>query len=142
MAITMKPVADIQKKYAQRAQAAAPDYQSGVMNPKADWATNAKAAEPAYQAGVQDAISRGAYGKGVNKAGTQKQQQKASTLGAQRYGPGVAAGAADYATGVTPYLDTLQRIALPQRGRRGDPANVERVRAIANALHAQKTGQS
>ena len=142
MALTIKPVADIQKKYAQRAQAAAPDYQAGVQNPKADWATNAKAAEPAYQAGVQDAISRGAYGKGVNKAGTQKQQQKAATLGAQRYGPGVAAGAGDYATGVGPYLDTLQRIALPQRGRRGDPANVERVRTIANALHAQKTGQS
>jgi len=142
MAITIKPVADVAKKYAQRAQAASPEYQAGVQNPKADWATNSKLAEPAYQAGVQDSISRGAYGKGVTKAGTAKQQAKASTLGVQRYGPGVAAGATDYANGVSPYLETLQRIALPQRGRRGDPANVQRVQAIASALHAQKTGQS
>ena len=142
MGIQTKSIDVITKKYAQRAQAASPDYLAGVQNPKADWATNAKAAEPAYQAGVQDAITRGAYGKGVVKVGTAKQQQKASTLGAQRYSPGVAAGAADYATGVQPYLDTLNRISLPQRGRRGDPANVERVRTIANVLHSQKTGQS
>jgi len=140
VAIKTKPIADVAQKWANRASAAAPDYQKGVQAPSKDWATEAKAAEQAYQAGVQDAVGRGAFGKGVTKAGSEKWQRKALAVGPARYGQGVTAGTPDYNAGEGPYLDALGRISLPTRGKRGDPANIERVRTIATALHSQKTG--
>jgi hypothetical protein len=138
--IKTKPIADVATKWASRASAASPDYQKGIQAPSKDWATEAKAAEPAYQAGVQDAVSRGAFGKGVTKAGSEKWSRKALAVGPARYGPGVSAATADFTADFGPYLDALGRISLPTRGKRGDPANIERVRTIATALHSQKTG--
>jgi len=140
MAIKTKPIADVAAKWASRASAASPDYQKGIQAPSKDWATEAKAAEAAYQAGVQDSISRGAFGKGVSRAGSEKWSRKAIAVGPARYGPGVTAAQPDYTSDFGPYLDALGRIALPTRGKRGDPANIERVRTIATALHSQKTG--
>jgi hypothetical protein len=142
MAINTKPIADVAAKWSNRASAAAPDYQKGIQAPTKSWADQAKAAEPAYQAGVQDAIGRNAYGKGVAKAGDAKWQRKAQAVGPARYGQGVQAATQDFAGNFGPYLDALGRIQLPTRGKRGDPANIERVRTIATALHSQKTGQS
>jgi len=140
MAIKLKSIGDIASKWTKRASAAAPEYQAGVQAPSKDWATEAKAAEPAYQAGVQDAIGRGAFGKGVGKVGSEKWSRKALAVGPARYGQGVTAGQTDYSGNFAPYRDALERVSLPQRGRKGDPANIERVRQIATALHSQKTG--
>lgn len=142
MGIKLKPIADIATKFVRRASAAGPDYEAGIRAPKADWATEAKAAEAAFEAGIQDAVSRKAFGKGVSKAGSEKWSRKALAVGPARFGPGVAAALQDYTTEFSPYRDALERVALPARGRRGDPANIERVRTIATALHSQKTGQS
>jgi hypothetical protein len=142
MAIKTKSIADVAIKWTQRASAAAPDYNKGIAAPSKDWATETKAAEGAYQAGVQDAISRSAFGKGVSKAGSEKWSRKALAVGPARYGQGVTAAQQDYTADFGPYLDALGRIVLPPRGKRGDPANIERVRTIATALHSQKTGQS
>lgn len=142
MAIKLKPIADVAAKWARRASAAGPDYEAGIRAPKEDWATAAKNAEAAFEAGIQDAISRKAFGKGVSKAGTEKWSRKALAVGPARYGPGVTAAQPDYASEFGPFRDALERIVLPARGRRGDPANIERVRTIATALHSQKTGGS
>jgi hypothetical protein len=142
MAIKTKSIADVATKWASRASAASPDYQRGIQAPSKDWGSEAKAAEPAYQAGVQDAMSRGAFGKGVSRAGTEKWQRKSLAVGPSRYGPGVTAATSDFTADFGPYLDALGRISLPARGKRGDPANIERVRTIATALHSQKTGQA
>jgi hypothetical protein len=142
MDIKLKSVADIATKWAKRAAAAAPDYQAGIQAPKVDWAQATKAADGAYQAGVQDSISRGAFSKGVTKAGTEKWSRKSIAVGPSRYGTGVNAAQTDYSSNFAPYVDALQRVSLPARGRRGDPANIERVRQIATALHSQKTGGS
>ncbi len=142
MAIKTKAIADVSTKWAQRASAASPDYQRGISAPGKDWATETKASEGAYQAGVQDAVGRGAFGKGVSKAGSEKWSRKSLAVGPARYGPGVTAATSDFAAEFGPYNDALGRIALPARGKRGDPANIERVRTIATALHSQKTGQS
>ena len=140
MVIKLKPIADVATKWARRSSAAGPDYEAGIKNPKADWATETKNAEGAFEAGIQDAVSRKAFSKGVNKAGSEKWARKAVAVGPARYGPGVNAAQSDYSNEFGPYRDTLERVSLPQRGRKGDPANIERVRAIATALHSQKTG--
>jgi hypothetical protein len=142
MAIKTKPIADVATKWVNRASAAAPEYQKGLSAPSKDWATETKASETAYNAGVQDAIGRNAFGKGVAKAGSEKWSRKALAVGPARYGSGVTAAQPDYTSDFGPYLDALGRISLPARGKRGDPANIERVRTIATALHSQKTGTS
>ena len=138
--LKLKPISEIASKWARRASAAGPDYEAGVRSPKVDWATATAAADTAYQAGVQDAIGRGAFAKGVREAGTEKWSRKTLEVGPGRYPTGVNAGAPDFTAAFGPYRDALERIALPPRGRRGDPANIERVRTIADALHGQKVG--
>jgi hypothetical protein len=46
----------------------------------------------------------------------------------------------DYQEGVQPYLDTIAATVLPPRFPKGDPRNLERVKAITTALRKRKTG--
>lgn len=126
------------EKWVRAAQAKTQDYSEGVQAPRADWATATKAAAGAYKQGVQDAIGKGRFEKGVAAAGTQKQMRKALEVGAPRYAQGVAAAQGEYQSGVQPYLDVIKNTALPPRGPKGSPGNIERVRVIATALRAKK----
>lgn len=140
-AIKLKSAQEIAEKWKQRAAAASGDYGKGISAPRKDWATETQAAQGAFEQGIQAAIGRKSFARGVAKAGTAKQQAKALAVGVQRYAPGVTAGAGDFATNVSPYLDTLGRISLPARGAKGDPGNLARVQAVADALHQQKVNQ-
>ena len=91
---------------------------------------------------VQAAISRGAYQKGVAKAGDAKWAAKASGKGSQRFSQGVSDAQQEYANGVAPYLQTIEATALPPRGPKGDPKNIERVITLNNALRAKKLASS
>jgi hypothetical protein len=136
----VKSIADVSAKWAKRAGAATPEYEAGLGNPKADWAAATQAANAAYQSGVQEAIGRGAFPKGVREAGSEKWSRKALAVGKVRYGPGVTAGLSDYTAGEGPYLDALGRISYPAKGNKGAAQNIERVRAVMDAMRAQKTG--
>jgi hypothetical protein len=137
----VKPVSQASDKWVRRAGQAAPDYQKGVQNPRTSWAEATVAAADAQAAGVQNAISNGSFEKGVSAAGNAKWQRKASTVGAQRFGPGVAAAKGDYESGFAPYAAVIQGVTLAPRGAKGDPRNYERVTAIGNALHDAKQGK-
>src|SRR3990170_673976 len=121
-------------KWARVTPARSEDYKLGIQSPRTSWATASKAGEERFKAGVQEAINRGAYGKGVSAAGDQRWQQKALAKGPTRFAEGVAIGAPDYAAGVAPYLDTIAATTLPPRFAKGDPRNIERTRVIAMAL--------
>ena len=116
-------------------------YIDGVQNPRADWATATKAAESNWKAGTTKAAADGSFGKGVQRAGTSKQQNNALSKGAQRFAQGVAVAQTDYAEGVAPYLDVLERTTLPPRGPKGDPNNIKRVSTVTTALHAAKNAR-
>lgn len=141
-ALKLKAMSEIADKWRRRAGAASADYEAGIKSPKEDWASETIAAESAYEAGVTDAIGRKAFGKGVREAGSEKWSRKALAVGPARYTQGVSISEPDYSAGFGPYRDAIERIVLPARGRRGDPANIERVRAIADALHGQKVGRA
>ena len=125
-------------KWRERAANASGDYADGVQNPRRDWESATKAAEPAYKAGVTAAANAGRFGKGVTKAGNQKQVNNSLSKGVQRFAQGVAGATTDYAEGVAPFLAVIERTNLPPRGPKGDPANIRRVEAIATALHQAK----
>jgi len=114
------------------------DYRVGVENPRKSWAGATAAAESAYEAGVTSAIAKKRFGKGVKAAGDAKWQKGAVEKGTSRWGPGVTIAESDYSAGLGPYRDAIAHCTLPPRYARRDPRNLERVKAIVNALTAAK----
>ena len=138
MAISVTDAGTAAAKYVQRAQSAAPDYQKGVQGAGASWQANSVAANEAYVQGVQQAASQGRYAKGVTAAGGAKYEQKAATVGAQRYPQGVAGAGPAWQQNTAPYLSTISALTLPPRRPKGDPANIARVQMVTDALRKKK----
>ncbi len=142
MPIQIKPLEKVLAKYKQNASAAGGSYTDGVNFPKRDQAEAAIAAKDAFAQGVQEAIAQDRFAKGVAAAGSAKWKEKATGVGAQRFAPGITAGANDFAKGVAPYLDALRNVTLPVRMPKGNEANLERVRTVNTALRATKLSRS
>jgi hypothetical protein len=140
MAKKVKNVADAATKFGNRAAAAGGDYKTGVMNAGQTWSDQTMIAGDTYSAGVQAAIGRGAFQKGVAKAGAQKYQTNAAGKGANHYPEGVRGGVSAYQANSAPYFDTLASIVYPPRRPRGDPANQARSIVVQTALHTKRVG--
>lgn len=135
-----KDIGSIATKFVQRAQAAAPDYKTGVQGAGATWEQNAGAAEQSYEAGVQQSITNKKYSKGIQGKGG-KYSTNAVNLGSQRYGPGVANAQQAYQTGMQPVISALQGINLPAKSFRGSPANMQRANVVASTLAAMRANK-
>ncbi|MBA7620832.1 hypothetical protein ES703_28187 [subsurface metagenome] len=131
-------VAEIAEKWGRVTPMRVPDYQAGVERPRRDWETETIAAAEAYEMGITAAMADNRFQGGVRRAGTEKWRRKTLEKGPGRWAEGVRVSEVDYAAGFEPYRDEIARIVLPPRGPRGDPRNIERVRIIAEALHALK----
>lgn len=138
----IKPLDKTTDKWRRRAEVSAPEYEDGVRNPRTSWARAAIEAFEAYKAGVQAAITAGSYKKGVHRAGDTKWQERAISLGVRRWPEGIAASGPAYSEGFSPYHSALAALRLPPRYARGDPRNLDRVKAIAETLHKLKTGEA
>jgi len=138
MPIKMRPLDKIGEWWRSGATAAGPKYAEGLTMPRQPWSQGAVGAKDAWRQGVTDAAGRDAYAKGVVKAGDAKWLKKASELGARRYPEGVGVALDDYKAGWAPFYDVLSKVELPPRKARGDPANIERVRTIVQALRGKK----
>ncbi len=136
----IKTTAAIQEKWGRVTPTRTDDYQTGIKNPKRDWAQAASAAKASWAGGVQAAVSNDSFAKGVNKSGTANWQAKATAKGPSRFAEGVAMAAGDYGTAFAPYADTIKATTLPPRYPRGDIRNLDRVKVIATALRKKKTG--
>ena len=136
----VKSAAEIARKWARVTPERTQDYEEGVRNPLRDWETETLEAEPRYEAGIKEAIARKAFSKGVRKAGTDKQRSKSITKGIPRWPEGVRGAEEDMKTGMEPVVKVLEGLTLPPRFATGDPRNIERVKAVQQALHKLKTG--
>ncbi|RLC82192.1 MAG: hypothetical protein DRJ03_19370 [Chloroflexi bacterium] len=136
----VRPISQIAEKWARVTPGRAGDYRSGIEAPKKDWAEEAVRAEDRYKRGVTEAANRGRYGKGVSEAGTGKWKARALAKGPSRFAEGVAIARPDYERGFAPYREVIEATELPPRGPKGDPTNIQRVAAIAAALHNKKVG--
>jgi hypothetical protein len=139
MAIAVKDISAIAKKFVARAGVAAGDYTAGVNGTTKDQAALAIAAKDSWAAGVQAAVQNGSYVRGLTKSGTAKWKANAAGIGASRYAPGVANAQQAYVTGFGPYLTVLQNLTLSQRYPRGDPRNTQRVIDVNTALNKART---
>ncbi len=126
------------ERWKSRAAAASQTYVDGVNNPRRDWAEATAAAEANYAQGIQSAVSKKSFSKGVKRVGSEKQKRGVTEKGATRFAQGVQLGDANYQTGIAPYIQELESKTLPPRGPKGSPANLERVRAVNDALFKKK----
>lgn len=130
----IRSIEKIAKKWATVTPGRSEDYRAGVESPRKDWETATAAAEDSYQAGVTQAIAEKRFGKGVRAAGTDKWQRGAIDKGTMRWGPGVAMAEAQYSAGFGPIRDAIERVTLPPRYARRDPRNLNRVKAVVDAV--------
>lgn len=130
----VKPIAEAQEKFKARAAAAREDYKRGVQGAGQRWAEGAAASEEAWRAGTQEAIAQGRFARGVRAAGAAKYQERAATLGPERFASGVAAGAPEWGRNFAPFAQALQGQALAPRGMRGSDQNAQRAVEVARLM--------
>ena len=125
-------------RYVQRASLSGEAYSTGVSSPRADWADATAASEETWKQGVQQAVAKKSFSSGVRRVGTSKWRSRALAVGRDRFVEGVTNAEAAYSSGVKPYLEVIEKTELPTRYPKGDPRNLNRVKAISEALHNKK----
>ena len=134
----IKTLDAIVEKYTRVTPGRSRDFQLGVENPRRDWMDATLAAEDTWERAMQEAIADRRHERGVRRAGTRKWQENTISKGVSRWSQGVGMAGGSYREGFAPYRDLIESIDLPPRGPRGSPENLERVRIIAEQLHALK----
>lgn len=130
----IRPIDQIARKWATVTPQRTADFEFGIRNPRADWQSKTAAASDAWKVGVTNAANNDLFKKGVNRAGTAAWQEGAISKGIPRWGPGVALAEDKYASGFAPFREAISRVTLPPRFARRDPRNLDRVKAIVDAL--------
>ncbi len=129
--------AEIARRYVQFGPARAPRFEDGVRNPKKDWAKMTADAEGNYEEGVKKAIGRKAFGTGVKKAGTEKQQSQ-TIKNIHRWAEGIQNAEGVMASAMEGVVRVLRATTLPKRWPKGDSRNYDRVKAVGDALRKAK----
>lgn len=132
----VKPLERIVRKWIERAGVAGAEYAAGVAAPRTPWAGAAVAAGPLFRAAVTEAAARGAFEAGVQAAGEQKWQSRATKLGPGRFAEGVAVAEPDFRNGFGPIRQAIEATTLPTKGPKGSPQNVQRFTVQRDALIA------
>jgi len=136
----IKSLSAISEKWARVTPQRQDDYKNGVSNPKRDWAEETKAAKENWKAGIDAAASKDMFSKGVEAAGTGKWKEKTLKKGPARFAEGVYMAQGDYEKGFAPFREAIASTDLGPRYPKRDPRNLNRVKAIVDALVAKKLG--
>lgn len=137
----IKPLDQIAAKWARVTPLRTDDYRAGVSAPRRDWAQATAGAKQAWSEGVQQAIRNDAFSRGVTAAGSSRWQEGALSKGVQRWGPGVQLAEPRFSEGFAAAHRVLSSLQLPPRFARRDPRNLERVRAVVEALSKLKSAR-
>jgi len=137
----IKSLSAIGEKWARVTPMRVQDYELGIQSPKRDWAEETKAAKANWKAGIDAAHAKDLFAKGVDKAGTGKWKEKALKKGPGRFSEGVFLARPDYEKGFAPYREVIAAVDLGPRYPKRDPRNLNRVKAVVDALVAKKLGE-
>lgn len=137
----IKDLAKVAEKWTTVTPGRTQDYVDGVNNPRRSWASATAAGEANWKQGVTQAAAKGRFGQGVKKAGDAKWADGVQKKGAGRWGAGVSQSSDRYAAGFQPYHQAIAAVQLPPRGPRRDPRNLDRVKAVVDAVSKVKESQ-
>lgn len=129
--------AEIARRFVKFAPARAPRFEEGVRNPTRDWAKETAEAESNYEEGVKKAITRKAFGRGVKKCGTAKQQSQ-TIKNIMRWAEGIEGAEDVMAEAMAPVEAVARAIVLPKAYPKGDERNYARSKAVGMALRKAK----
>jgi len=132
-----KSAAEIARRFVKHAPGRIDNFEEGVKNPRRDWMAETAAAEDNYEKGVEAGIKRKAFGKGVKKAGTAKQQAK-TLLNLKRWAEGIENAEETMRLAMESVVRVLEATKLPPRYSKGDPRNYERSKVVGTALRKAK----
>jgi len=135
----IKSLGAIREKWARVTPMRTEDYKLGVANPKRDWADETEAGKQNWKMGIDQAAAKDMFAKGVREAGTGKWRKGALEKGPGRFAEGVMIAETDYEKGFAPYHAAIERADLGPRFPRRDPRNLNRVKAVVDALIEEKT---
>ncbi len=138
MATKVKSAAEIAAKWGSVTPGRQQYYAAETPAAAADWESKTIAAKAAFQAAVTAGNIGDMFAGGVRKAGAAKFARKVTEVGAGRFGQGVSAAVSDMQTGMDPMVATIASVTPPARQPRGSAANLMRVSAYADALHAKR----
>ncbi len=134
----IKSLSAVREKWARVTPMRTEDYKLGIANPKRDWADETEAAKQNWKMGIDAAAAKDLFAKGVQKAGTGKWRDGALKKGPGRFAEGVMLAESDYEKGFAPFHAAIERADLGPRFPRRDPRNLNRVKAVVDALVAEK----
>lgn len=134
----IKSLSSIREKWTRVTPMRSEDYRLGILSPRRDWADATEAQKDTWKMAIIDAANKDLFAKGIRKAGTEKWRDKALSVGPGRFSEGVMVAGPDYEAGFAPYREVIERLTLPPRFPKGDPRNIMRVSAIAEALRERK----
>lgn len=135
----VKDISKSAKKFADNAAGGGVTaYKDGVAGAGTRWKTAVENSDESWAQGVQAAIGRGAFKKGVSKAGADYYTSRAGKLGGDRYAAGVREGSGNWQEGFQPYADTLKSLTQSPKGPKGDPRNAARSTEVQIALRRKK----
>lgn len=136
----MKSAQAVATKYVNRAGAASGDYAEGVRTTTKDQAARAIASAGIYKQAVQEAAARGAYEKGLQRAGSGAWKTGVEKKGQTRYAEGVSASVSKYVERSAEFDGARSAADSLPRGPRGSAQNLTRVQAVVSALRSKKVG--
>lgn len=134
----VKDITTTVNKWTSVTPARSADYVAAAKVAGDDWEKNALAAAASFRAAVTAGNIDKMYTGGIRRVGADKYNRKVEAVGQGRFSEGITAGAPDYEKGVSPYLDLMRGITLPERQPRGSEANLARVRAIMVENHKKR----
>lgn len=137
-----KSAQSVAQKFVERAGAASGDYVQGAQETTKDQAARAIAAKAIYQQSLTASFARGAYEKGLSKAGKSGWLRGITEKGSSRFAEGVAVSAQKYATESGKYDSARAAADSMPRGLKGSATNLAKVAAVVNALRQAKTGSA
>jgi len=138
MALKVKPIDGSTVKWEERARTASTEYAVNAEAAASDWASKTQAAADTFGMAIAAPGMKERFRRGVARAGAAKYARKITSVGADRFAPGVAAATVDYKAGAEPYFATLSALSLSGRKPRGDPGNYKRVEEVGKALNAKR----
>jgi hypothetical protein len=140
--VNFRDLAKSAAKFTNSGQAAQQAYVTNAAASGQTWQDHTVASEPNYVAGVNAAAQRGAFGKGVSKAGAAKYVKQINAVGGARFVDGISKAGPAWQTNFGAIATQVANTTLPARGPRGSQQNKQRAAAMSDAFRAAKTGQA
>lgn len=136
----VKPLNEIVSKWVEVTPTRRTYFENGIKRSADKWLNNAIAQDDAWKEGVQEAIAKDLRRKGLNEDAKRKYLERGAGIGPGRWAQGIGIAKDEYQRGMAPVVEALRATTLPPRFKRRDPRNLERVRAVFEALTKLKVG--